>query len=106
MSGRIPSWVLVDEAIVERFAGRTGTGATYAAATVERCHVSEKNRLVRAADGREVTSSTAVFLDPDVEPVPLESRVTVHGRVTTVIESRDHIKPDLPTPDHVQLMCE
>jgi hypothetical protein len=38
--------------------------------------------------------------------IPLESRVVVNGRAMTVVEVRIREAPGLPTPDHVQVLCQ
>ncbi len=105
MKALLPADVLVDEVTIEPFTGATGTGPTYGPPVTYRCLLSFRGRLVRRPDAREVTSSCSVIAEPGIDAPP-ESRATAAGRVTTVIEVRDNVKPDLPTPDHVQLMLE
>ena len=69
---------------VEPYTGSGAYGSTYGPAVSVTCRVEDVVRLVRAADGDEAVSSTTVYCDADVV-IPVESRVTVNGRVTTVL---------------------
>jgi len=53
-----------------------GMGTTYGASRDVPCEVRDEQRLVRAADGSEVVSSSQVTI-PSTEYVPLGSLVTV-----------------------------
>lgn len=69
---------------VEPYLGSGAYGAVYGPPVSVQCRVQDEVRLVRSASGDEVVSSATVFCDPDVVITP-ESRVTVNGRVTTVL---------------------
>jgi hypothetical protein len=101
----MPDWVLTDDATVERFRGRNGLGPLFGAPEQWAALFSEKKRVARPADGREVTAPVSVFLAVEATGIPPESRVTIRGRACIVVEVREHIYPDLPTPDHIQLLC-
>jgi hypothetical protein len=107
MADIIPDLVWRDAVIVERFRGRSSVGAVYDLPIVERCVVSHDTKLVRATDGREVTSAASIIFPPQVADVPVESRVTMpDGQRHTVLMFRDMRKPALPTPDHTQIRVE
>lgn len=69
---------------IEPYLGSGAYGAVYGPPVDVVCRVEEGMRMVRASSGDEVVSSAMVFCDPDVT-IPTESRVTVNGRVTTVL---------------------
>jgi hypothetical protein len=101
----IPAWALVHTVLVEAFLGRTGTGPKYATPVEHRCLISDTAKLIRTADNREITASVSLYLTPGTR-IPLESRIDVRGRLTTVVDVRVREAPGLPTPDHVQVLCE
>lgn len=69
---------------VEPYIGSGAYGSTYGPPVSITCRVEDAVRLVRASSGDEAVSSSTVYCDPDVV-IPAESRVTVNGRVTTVL---------------------
>lgn len=69
---------------VEPYVGSGAYGSTYGPAVSITCRVEDGVRLVRSASGDEAVSTSTVFCDADVV-IPAESRVTVKGRVTTVL---------------------
>lgn len=101
----IPDWAWVHTVEVEPFLGRNATGPAYGPASVYRCVISDSAKLIRRADGREITASCSVYL-PHGPAIPLDSRVTLRGRITTVVDVRDRDGGDLPVPSHLQLLCE
>ncbi len=100
----IPSFLLRHQVTVEPYLGDSGYGPQYDTPVTVRCFLEEKNRLVRAPDGREVTSSSTVYCRPDAVDAPPESRVTLpDGRTTHVIDQARHDGGGLPTPDHLEV---
>ncbi|MFA9432887.1 MULTISPECIES: hypothetical protein [unclassified Egicoccus] len=89
---KLGTWAYPSTASVEPPAGSGPYGDAYGDPYEIRCAVDETVRLVRDPAGSEVTSSTTLLCPPDVE-VPSGARVTVRGRVATVIASR---LPDAP----------
>lgn len=69
---------------VEPYLGSGAYGAAYGPPVDVACRVEEGVRLVRSASGDEAVSTATVYCDPDTV-IPAESRVTVNGRVTTVL---------------------
>lgn len=69
---------------VEPYVGSGAYGSTYGPPVSITCRVEDTVRLVRASSGDEAVSSSTVYCDTDVV-IPAESRVTVNGRVTTVL---------------------
>ncbi|WP_440100026.1 hypothetical protein [Streptosporangium sp. H16] len=100
----LPEWLLRHTAIIEPFEGDGAYGAVYGPEVTERCLVDDERRLVRDAQGAETVSDTTIFFRPGTR-CPEGSRVTVNGRVTTVITSFNRDSGGLPTPDHVEVVC-
>ncbi|MFG3438330.1 hypothetical protein ACGF0J_13895 [Nonomuraea sp. NPDC047897] len=100
----LPEWLLRHTATIEPFQGDGAYGPVFGPAFESRCLVDDERRLVRDAQGAEVVSDTTVFLPPGTT-CPEGSRVTVNGRVTTVITSFARDGGGLPTPDHVEVVC-
>lgn len=69
---------------VEPYLGAGAYGSVYGPPVSVQCRVEDGVRLVRSAGGDEAVSSSTVYCDTDVV-IPAESRVTVNGRVTTVL---------------------
>lgn len=100
----IPGFLLRHEATVEPYLGDSGYGPQYGDAVSVRCFLEERNRLVRNAEGREVTSSSTFYCRLDAVTAPPESKVTLPGgRQTTVIAQLPHNGGGLPTPDHLEV---
>ncbi|MEQ4717914.1 hypothetical protein [Nonomuraea sp. B19D2] len=100
----LPDWLLRHEALIEPFLGDGAYGPIFGAAVTAKCLVDDERRLVRDAQGAETVSDTTIFFPPGTR-CPEGSRVTVNGRVTTVIASYARDGGGLPTPDHVEVVC-
>ena len=98
----IPDWWKTHTVTVEAYQGGGSAGAVFGPAVLVDCRVEDKVQLVRSSSGAEVVSSAVVRCDPGVL-VPPESRVTVSGRVTTVISVADHATGGLSTLDHMEI---
>lgn len=96
----IPGFLLQHTVTVERYAGDSAYGPTYAAAETVACFIDDVRRLVRNAAGDEVTAEGRFFCRLDVAEIPAESRVTVNGRTTTVITTSRRDPGGLPAPGH------
>lgn len=72
---------------VQTYQGTNGAGVkTYATAQSVPCFLSRKLRFVRDANGNQITSSATVSADTVwAAMLTAQSKVTVDGRVTTVI---------------------
>ncbi|MFB7908114.1 hypothetical protein ACFC1T_16915 [Kitasatospora sp. NPDC056076] len=89
---------------VEAYLGDSAYGPRYGPPQPGiRCFLDDQTRLVRAKDGREVTSTSTAYCLPGAV-VPAGSRVTLpSGRQTTVIATLTRDGGGLPTPDHVEV---
>lgn len=102
MSG-IPGWLLRHQVTVEPYLGDSAYGPRYGPPVVVPCFLDQATRLVRAADGREVTSSSTVYARLDTT-APAGSRVTLpDSRTTTVIAALRRDGHGLGTPDHLEV---
>lgn len=103
---KMPAMLLRHTVTVERYEGSSAYGETYAAPVPLDCFREHKRRLVRDAAGNEVVSETTLYAMPDTDPIPAGSRVTVDGTATTVIAADLKDGGGLPTPDHLEVVCE
>ena len=87
---------------VEPYVGSGAYGSTYGPPVEVDCRVEDMVRLVRSSTGDEVTSSTTVVCDVDTV-IPAESRVTVKGRVTTVLSVADPSTGGRSGLDHLEV---
>lgn len=106
MVTRVPPSLLRHRIGVEPYQGDGAYGPVYGSLVVHPALVSSTVRMVRAADGRAVTSTAQIIAAPDLN-CPPGSRVTLPGgRVTTVIASTGHTAPGLPVPASTEVMAE
>ncbi len=87
---------------VEPYQGGGAYGSVYGAPVEVECRVEDVVRLVRAATGDEAVSSTTVVCDVGTV-IPAESRVTVKGRVTTVLAVSDPSTGGRSELDHLEV---
>lgn len=91
---------------VEPYLGDAGRGPTYGPATTVKCFLDQKTRQVRAADGRQVTSSSTAYCLLGTT-APVESRVTLpDGRKTFVIVALRRDGGRLPVPSHLEVQLQ
>jgi len=88
--------------LVEPYEGSGAYGTVYGAPVSVECRVEDVTRLVRSASGDEVVSSTTVACDAGTV-IPPESRVTVKGRVTTVLAVSDPSTGGRSGLDHLEV---
>lgn len=101
---KLPGLWLRHEVTVEPYLGDSAVGPLYGAPVAVRCFLEEKTRLVRAKDGREVTSGATFYCRLDAVDAPPESKVTLpDGRETTVIVQLRRDGGGLPLPDHLEV---
>lgn len=81
---RIPGFLLRDTIAVEPYAGQTGAGESFGAATDLKARVEPNRRLVTTLDGEEVVSEAKAWVKPG-QTIPPRSRVTWKGRTLTVL---------------------
>ncbi|RLU85883.1 hypothetical protein CTZ27_26310 [Streptomyces griseocarneus] len=104
---RLPAFLLRHRISVEPYLGEGAYGARYGARIEDvPALAAETVRMVRAVDGREVTSTAQVIADPDLI-CPVGSRITLpDGRVTTALSVARHTAPGLPVPACTEVSCE
>ncbi|MCP2261082.1 hypothetical protein LX15_004802 [Streptoalloteichus tenebrarius] len=102
----IPQWLYIQtgqDIVIEPYVGAGPFGDTYGPATVVRCIVDERRRLVRDATGDTVVSETTVYC-PLTVAAPPGSRVTLpDGRVSVVLTSSRGDGGRLPVPSHLEV---
>ncbi|MCT9090591.1 hypothetical protein N4G70_17260 [Streptomyces sp. ASQP_92] len=103
----VPSFLLRHRVTVEPYLGDSAYGPRYGDSVADvPALVAETVRMVRAPDGREVTSTAQVIAAPDLV-CPAGSRLTLpDGRVTTALSVAHHTAPGLPVPACTEVSCE
>lgn len=101
----LPAHLKTHTITIEPYEGQGSTGPVFGTAVEVQCRVEDKVQLVRSNIGDEVVSSSMVFCDPGTVAPP-ESRVTVNGRVTSVVQTADHATGGFSHLDHVQLFLK
>lgn len=103
----VPAFLLRHRVTVEPYLGDSAYGPRYGEPVPGiPALVGEAVRLVRAPDGREVTSTAQVITAPGLNCLP-GSRLTLpSGRVTTAITVAHHTAPGLPVPACTEVSCE
>lgn len=75
-----------DSVSVESWTGESAYGPIYVGVVTVLCKVSTIRQLVRNSNGEEVVSEATLYVLPaDAAPFVAESKVTIAGRVSTVI---------------------
>ncbi|MFC5214310.1 hypothetical protein [Streptomyces coerulescens] len=106
MVTRVPPSLLRHRIGVEPYLGDGAYGPTYGPLVEHPALVGKAVRMVRAPDGREVTSSAQIIAAPGLD-CPPGSRVTLpDGRIATAITTASHTAPGLPVPASTEVMCE
>lgn len=103
----IPAWLLTragQTVTVEPYQGTGAYGDIYGPAVQVRAIVDAGRRLVRDADGREVTSETTLYA-PLSTVAPAGSRITLaNGTTSTVIAAKPRDGGSLPVPSHLEVV--
>ncbi|WP_439675998.1 hypothetical protein [Embleya sp. MST-111070] len=104
---QVPAWLLRHRVTVEPYRGESAYGKVFGPPIVDvPAMVDETVRVVRAPDGRQVTSSAQIIAAPGLD-CPAESRVTLpDGRITTAITGAQHTAPGLPVPASSEVNVE
>lgn len=102
---QIPGFLLRHRVTVEPYEGQGAAGPVYGSAFTVRCLIDNKRRTVRGIDGDQVLSS-AMLLCPPGTRIPNQSRVDLGDRSSIVINTAVREYPGLPTPDHVEVLCQ
>lgn len=101
----IPEFLLVHSIEVEPLLGQFSQGPSYGVKQlIPRCFVEDETTLQRDKTGQEVVSFSRVFIADLETDIPLDSRVTVNGRVTTVLNVKRRDGGGLPTPNHLEVI--
>lgn len=100
----MPGWLRRHRVDIEPYKGDSAYGPRYRPVVAQvRGFLDQQTRLVRAADGSQVTSTSTFYCLLSVD-APAGSRVTLpDGRRTTVIAALRRDGKGLPTPDHLEL---
>ncbi|MEU7163138.1 hypothetical protein AB0A70_00560 [Streptomyces morookaense] len=104
---QVPPALLRHRISIEPHAGESAYGAQFRHTVPDvPALVDEQPRLVRTADGRQVTASATLIAGPTLD-CPPGSRITLpSGRVTTAITVTHHTAPGLPVPACTEVVCE
>ncbi|MEX2984574.1 hypothetical protein [Streptomyces sp. C36] len=107
MVTRVPLALLRHRITVEPYAGEGAYGEQYRHAIPDvPALVDSSPRLVRAADGRQVTATATVIAGPTLD-CPPGSKITLpNGRTTKAITVNHHTAPGLPVPACTEVSCE
>ncbi|WKU45972.1 hypothetical protein Q3V23_18970 [Streptomyces sp. VNUA116] len=107
MVTHVPPALLRHRVAVEPYAGEGAYGPQYRHAIPNvRALVDSSPRLVRAADGRQITATATLIAGPTLD-CPPGSRITLpDGRTTTAITVTHHTAPGLPVPTCTEVVCE
>lgn len=108
MPGTIPGWMLRRmgwDIRVEPLEGEGPYGPVFGDPVEVRALMDAKRRLVRDAEGSEVTSETTLRVRLDVADLfAVGSRVTLpDGTTPTVITTSRHDGRSLPVPSHLEV---
>ncbi|MFI6317281.1 hypothetical protein ACIBG8_07170 [Nonomuraea sp. NPDC050556] len=101
----LPGWLLRHTAVIKPFEGDSAYGPVYGPPVAVRCLADDERRMVRDDKGVEVVSEITIYMLPGTR-CPSGSQVTVNGRTTTVLASYTRDGGGLPTPDHVEVVCQ
>jgi hypothetical protein len=104
----IPTRFLVHRVDVEPLLGTGGYGDQYDTKVADvPCMRDDRTRLVRNSDGDEVTSQTTLYMRlSQADRFPAGSRVTLPGRVASVITSARRDDAGLGAWQHLEVVCE
>ncbi|MCF2531748.1 hypothetical protein [Yinghuangia soli] len=105
MVTRVPAALLVDTVSVTPYTGEGSHGPQYGTSAAVACLLTERTQLVRAPDGREVTSGASYITTPDHAPPPGSLVTLPGGRQTTVITVQ-RVGQGLPVPANSEVMLQ
>lgn len=96
--------LLKDVVSVTTLTGEGAYGPTFSDPVDVACNVDAKRRLVRSSSGEQVVSEVTLHAHPDAaELFTPESRVTVLGKPTQVIDAKTHTLRGRPA--FVEITC-
>ncbi|MGH3942505.1 MAG: hypothetical protein ACRDTG_28555 [Pseudonocardiaceae bacterium] len=102
---RLPDRLLRHTIMVEPLLGTGAHGTVYGPATLVRCNYQTGRRLVRTAQGKQVTVSGTAYCQL-TEDIPVGSRIIHNGQVSTALVVLPHDGGGLSTPDHLEVIIE
>lgn len=103
---RLTRRVMRHSITIEPYLGDGAVGPIYGAPTAVRCFLDQQTRMVRAGDGRQVTSTSTAYCPLDTVCTS-ESRITLpDGRKPVVIAVLRRDGGGLPTPDHLEIQLQ
>lgn len=106
--GELPEFLLVHEVWFEPYLGNNARGKVYGPAVTVPCFCDESTKRVKTSEGKTIMSPARVYVQREWQPAaPPESRVTLpSGATAQVHEALDRNGGGLPTPDHIEIVCE
>jgi hypothetical protein len=103
---QIPRFMMRHRVVVEPFLGTNATGEVYGVKASVNCMFTEKVKMVRNAQGEEVSSSSSYITTPDHAP-PENSRVlTPFGDVRKVVARDRATWPGMSVPANSQIYLD
>lgn len=90
-------------ATVERYDGDGATGPIFATPITVHGRIKHGEKLIRDVNGDEVVASASISLPASTPRIPVGSRVTVRGKVSTVIAEAQHIGGFAMSPDYYSI---
>lgn len=104
---QIPGFVMRHEVEVEPFLGTNAAGEVYGVKTKVKCHFVEQTKMVRNAQGEEVSSTASYVAVPTHRP-PENSRVTASsgrtpGKVVAIVVNT---WPGMSVPANTQVFLD
>lgn len=101
---RIPGYLLTHTIQIEPFLGNYSHGPKYGPGVSYPCFVEDRTTLQLDREGREVVSSSTVYIGDLSAVIPVQSRGTVNGRDSIVLDVKRREGKGLPTPDHLEVI--
>lgn len=101
----IPAVLLRKTALIRPKTGTGPKGDLYGPVVVVRCMPEYDRRKVRTATGTEVVASLTLFCPLDTN-CPPGSLVEFEGRETIALDVKRMDGAGLPTPDHLEVICQ
>lgn len=103
---QIPSFMMRHKVLVEPLLGNNATGEVFGVQVEVGCMFTEKIKMVRNAQGEEISSSSSYITTPDHLP-PENSRVTVPTGEKRKIVARDRYTwPGMSVPANTQVFLD
>lgn len=101
----IPPWLLVHTVTIERSLGVNANGPVFDAPVDVAAFVDPSRTRETGDETAERVARATIFVPLDTT-VDTGDRITVNGRVSTVVEVLRRDGGGLPTPDHIEIRTE